>query len=138
MREKIAHPDWDQARLQVLGEYARAAPADGDLAEVGVYRGVTAALLRRELPGRRLFLIDALAALDEIADRRFAFVHVGALFLFVKECLEFFSPRMVGGGLVVLDEYTRPVAKLATDEWAAESGIHPIWLPTGQAVIRFH
>ena len=175
----------DEPTLQVLTQYARSVRSDGDVVEAGVYQGRSAALLRRELPGRELFLLDTFAGmpplvrpdldehragdfadtsvelvrsrvgtervhylvgrfserLPEITDRRFAFAHIDCdLYESVRECVAFFGARMNHGGIMLLDDYGFQGcngAKVATDEWAREVGMHPIWLPTGQAVVHF-
>jgi hypothetical protein len=43
------------------------------------------------------------------ADRRFCFVHLDCvLYESYKRCLEFFYPRVVKGGIILLDEYNDP------------------------------
>ncbi len=70
----------------------------------------------------------------------FSLVHLDVdIYPSVKECLEFFTPRMVKGGIIVLDDYLEincPGAKLAADEFAKENNL--IIEPTvqSQAIIR--
>ncbi len=72
--------------------------------------------------------------------RKFSFVHLDVdIYDSVKECLEFFVPRMVKGGVILLDDYLEPNcpgAKLATDEFCAKYNL--IVTPTvqSQAVIQ--
>jgi hypothetical protein len=63
-------------------------------------------------------------SLAKYADRRFCFVHLDCvIYESYKECLEFFYPRMVTGGVILLDEYTDPPwpgCKRAVDEFLAD------------------
>jgi O-methyltransferase len=74
----------------------------------------------------------------EIADKRFAFVHVDVdLYEPTLQTLQFFYERMNSGGAIICDDYgftTCPGAKKAVDEFFAgrESVIA---IPTGQALI---
>lgn len=55
-----------------------------------------------------------------------------------KECCRFIFPRLVPGGIVVVDDYGRPGtpgSKLAVDEYLATINLKPAVLSTGQAVI---
>lgn len=71
----------------------------------------------------------------------FAFVHLDVdIYNSVRDCLTFFTPRMLKGGFIVLDDYNEPNcpgAKLATDEFCAANNL--ILEPTvqSQAIIRF-
>jgi hypothetical protein len=52
--------------------------------------------------------------------------------------LEFFHPKMVKGGVIVLDDYGFPKhihQKKAFDQFAVEKGISILALPTGQGII---
>lgn len=75
----------------------------------------------------------------DVAERSFAFVHVDVDFYEpVRDSLDFFLPRMVDGGIVVLDDYgciDTPGALRATDEMAARYGCKVAPLPYGQAFI---
>jgi len=75
----------------------------------------------------------------DVADRKFSFVHIDVDFYEpVRDSLDFFLPRMVNGGVVVLDDYgcaQTPGALLAADEMAVRYGCHIGGLPFGQAVI---
>jgi O-methyltransferase len=47
--------------------------------------------------------------LAKYADQRFCFVHLDCvIYESYKSCIEFFYPRMVGGGVILLDEYGDP------------------------------
>jgi O-methyltransferase len=66
---------------------------------------------------------------------QFVLVHLDVdIYQSVKECLEFFWPRMVAGGIIVLDDYNEPNcpgAKLAADEFSK----HVIPTVQSQAII---
>ncbi len=74
----------------------------------------------------------------EVADRRFAFVHVDVdLYQPTLETLQFFYERMNIGGVIVCDDYgfaSCPGAKKAVDEFFAgkEMVFH---IPTGQSLV---
>jgi O-methyltransferase len=74
-----------------------------------------------------------------IQEQAFAFVHVDAdLYLSTKECLEFFYPRILPGGIMLFDDYLipdTPGVKQAVDEFFTSKKEHPIVLPTFQAMV---
>lgn len=74
-----------------------------------------------------------------IEDRQFCFVHIDVdIYDSVKNCCEFYFPRLVGGGLLVFDDYgdrSCPGAKAAIDEFFSTTLEKPIYLPTGQCII---
>jgi hypothetical protein len=76
---------------------------------------------------------------DEVADRKFVFVHVDVdLYRPTRDCFDFFYPRIVPGGMMVCDDYgftTCPGAYQAVQEFMEDKPEHLIHLPTGQAVI---
>lgn len=75
----------------------------------------------------------------EVEARRFRVVHVDVdLYEPTRASLEFFYPRLVPGGVIVMDDYgflTCPGAKRAADEFAATQGTTVLHLPTGQGVL---
>lgn len=75
---------------------------------------------------------------NDVADRRFRFVHLDVdLYQPTLDSLEFFYPRMVEGGVILLDDYgftSCPGAKKATDEFFATRPEHVLHLPTGQGL----
>tara|TARA_B100001059_G_scaffold228624_1_gene259979 strand:- start:6400 stop:7131 length:732 start_codon:yes stop_codon:yes gene_type:complete len=79
---------------------------------------------------------------NEVADRRFSFVHIDVDFYEpVRDSLDFFLPRMVSGGVIVLDDYgchQTPGALRAADEIANRYRCHISGLPYGQAFIIVH
>jgi O-methyltransferase len=75
----------------------------------------------------------------DVKNKKFSFVHIDVDFYQpVKESLNFFLPRMVKGGIVVLDDYgceQTPGAMKATDEIASKYGFSVARLAFGQAFI---
>jgi O-methyltransferase len=74
-----------------------------------------------------------------VADHRFALVHVDVdIYRSVLDAAEFFYPRLVTGGFLVFDDYgwtSCPGARAAVDEFFATRAEHPVYLPTGQALV---
>jgi len=77
--------------------------------------------------------------MPQVAARRFAFVHVDAdLYDSVKQCCEFFYPRLASGGIMLFDDYgfvSCPGAREAVDQFFAGKPETPIYLATGQSVV---
>lgn len=77
-----------------------------------------------------------------ITGEAFSLVHVDAdLYRSVRDCLEFFYPRMSAGGIMVFDDYgflTCPGAKEAVDEYFKDRAESPVYMPTGQCFIVRH
>lgn len=75
----------------------------------------------------------------DVAHRRFAFVHIDVdLYLPTRDALDFFYPRLVEGGVILLDDHgflTCPGATRAAEEWAARTGEVIIDVPTGQGFV---
>lgn len=74
-----------------------------------------------------------------IKELQFCFVHIDVdIYKSVRDCCEFFYPRMVQGGIMVFDDYgflTCPGAKMAVDEFFAVTPEYPCNLPTGQCIV---
>lgn len=75
--------------------------------------------------------------LEPIKERNFAFVHLDVdIYRSTKDCLEFFYPRLIRGGILVSDDYGIPRYKLAArkacDEFFADKPEKPVALRTGQ------
>jgi O-methyltransferase len=75
-----------------------------------------------------------------IAERSYKFVHVDLdLYEPIKGALEYFYPRMVKGGIIVIDEYAIPRwpgARTAADEFCQKNHlISPVSLTTGNGVL---
>ena len=78
------------------------------------------------------------ARFPEVADKRFAMVHVDVdLYEPTLASLEFFYPRMNAGGVIICDDYgftTCPGAKKAVDDFFADK--EPVFhIPTGQSFV---
>jgi len=76
---------------------------------------------------------------NEVAERRFRVVHIDVdLYQPTHDSLEFFYPRLVEGGVIIMDDYgflTCPGAKMAADEFSRSIGAQVLHLPTGQGLI---
>lgn len=74
----------------------------------------------------------------EVASRTFRLVHIDVdLYEPTRDSLAFFYPRLVEGGVIVMDDYgfrTCPGAKRAADEFAAKQDVPILHLPTGQGI----
>ena len=77
--------------------------------------------------------------LPEVADKHFCLAHVDAdLYASVRECCEFFYPRMSGGGILIFDDYgfvSCPGAREAVDEFFTDKSEEPVYLLTGQCMV---
>lgn len=75
----------------------------------------------------------------EVANHQFRVVHVDVdLYQPTRDSLEFFYPRLVKGGVIVMDDYgfkTCPGATRAAEELASANNIQVLHLATGQGVI---
>ena len=75
----------------------------------------------------------------EVAERRFRLVHIDVdLYQPTRDSLEFFYPRLIHGGVIVLDDYgflTCPGATRAADEFVHTHDLQLLHLPTGQGII---
>lgn len=77
---------------------------------------------------------------EGIPEKRYKFVHLDLdLYEPIKGSVEYFYPRMVTGGVIVIDEYgfpRWPGARKAVDEFCAAHGlITPVSLTTGNGVL---
>jgi len=76
---------------------------------------------------------------SDVSDKRFRLVHIDVdLYQPTKDCLNFFYPRMNGGGVIVLDDYGStlcPGAYKATKEFVEKKPEHVLHLTTMQGVI---
>jgi hypothetical protein len=163
---------------------------NGDFAELGVWRGNSAAILAHfaRANGRRVYLFDTFTGFDRrdlkagdasrpaifgdtslglvksnvghddvcvyivgffpdsittaARETRYAFVSLDCdLYAPMKAGLEFFYPRLVRGGTLLLHDYSSlhwRGAKAAIDEFCSETSEHVVLLPdkSGTAVIR--
>jgi O-methyltransferase len=78
-------------------------------------------------------------SLATVPDRLYKFVHLDLdLYEPIKGALEYFYPRLVHGGVIVVDEYgfpRWPGARKAVDEFCSGHGRTPVGLTTGNGVI---
>ncbi len=77
---------------------------------------------------------------DSVADRTFAFVHADVdLYSSTRDCLTFFYPRIVPGGILVSDDYGfrlyEKSARVAVDEFFEDKPENPISLRSGQCFV---
>lgn len=76
---------------------------------------------------------------QDVADRRFAFVHIDVdLYDPTRASLEFFYPRMVQGGYIVCDDYgfaSCPGATRAFDEFFEDKPESVLQIPSGQVFV---
>ncbi len=76
---------------------------------------------------------------SDVKENKFRFVHIDCdIYSSVKECCEFFYPRMVTGGAMIFDDYgfaSCPGAKKAADEFFSDKKEYLIRLPTKQALV---
>ena len=91
----------------------------------------------RDFPGVALhpgWIPDAFEGLPE---RRYRFVNLDVdLFEPTHESLEYFSPRLLAGGMIVSDDYSWPGARQALEAFAARAAVPLETTPLGQAVLR--
>lgn len=70
---------------------------------------------------------------------KFCMVHVDVdIYRSVRDCCEFFYPKLVSGGVMIFDDYgepTCPGARTAVDEFFTDRSEMPIYIPTGQCFI---
>lgn len=156
---------------------------DGDIAEVGSYRGGSAYLLAADSdrplhvfdtfqgmpqtdPERDIFrqgdfgdtsyeeVKEFLAPLPHVrlypgffpdttkpvVDQRFRLVHIDVdIYRSVRDCCDFFYPRLVPGGILVFDDYGYPKcpgAKEAVDEFFRTLPETPLYTANGQAIVH--
>jgi O-methyltransferase len=68
---------------------------------------------------------------NKIKDKKFSLVHIDVdIYKSYSDCLNFFYPLMVDGGIIILDDYyevTCEGAKTATDEFFYDKPEKPIW-----------
>jgi O-methyltransferase len=76
---------------------------------------------------------------DAVAGRRFCLAHVDVdIQQSVRDCCDFFYPRLVPGGMLVFDDYgfrSCVGARRAVDDFFADKPERVLYLPTGQGVV---
>lgn len=109
---------------------------EGDFSDVNV-EDVAAYL--SDCPNVRLYPGLFPATAEPVSSLRFSLVHVDVdIYQSVKDCCEFFYPRLVPGGIMVFDDYgflSCPGAKAAVDEFFSTRPETPLYLPTVQCVV---
>jgi hypothetical protein len=102
---------FDQA---VLADAAMPGMAD-DTKRIGGFSNTSAAMVARKLAlanvADRATLVQGYYAdtLQRLSERQFSFVHLDCdLYSSYKDCLDFFYPRLVPGGIILFDEYNDP------------------------------
>lgn len=158
---------------------------EGNIAEVGVYKGGSAKLLATvfEKSGKELHLFDTFEGMPSVnqnidwfskgsfadteihvvrvylsnfsnvqfhkgffpdttkgfEEEMFSFVHIDVdIHQSVKDCCEFFYPRLSRGGIMIFDDYGYrkcPGARIAVDEYFKDKECTPIYLHTGQCLV---
>ncbi len=82
------------------------------------------------------------ARFNDVAERRFCFVHIDVLqYQPTRDSIEFFYPRMNPGGVIVCDDYgftICPGARKAVDEFLANKPEKMLELPCGSAFLVRH
>jgi O-methyltransferase len=132
---KIAHLFDSFEGLSAPGEW------DGDYWATGALRTPEASVRKAlaEFGNYRVYKGWIPERFKEVADGRFSFVHIDVdLYQPTLDSLEFFYPRIVEGGVIVMDDYgfvTCPGAKRAADEFFSQKLEPVVMLTTGQALV---
>lgn len=158
---------------------------DGDMAEVGVYRGGSAKLICEAKGNRKLHLFDTFEGLPKVSDKdthfgtkfwkdkqfndtsedqvrkylksypnvsiykgifpqtaepisnsKFSFAHLDVdLYKSTLDCLEFFYPRMIPGGIILTHDYHANGVKTAFKEFFADKKLSIIELTGSQCMV---
>jgi len=76
---------------------------------------------------------------DKIKDKKFSLVHIDVdIYKSYIDCLNFFYPKMIDGGIIILDDYSAATckgAKIAVDEFFSNKPEKPIWETKPQVCI---
>jgi O-methyltransferase len=106
----------------------------------GMYRGSLDSIREHlaEFPFVRLHPGLIPGTLKQLPAGKISFLHLDMnLYEPTHDALEFFLPRMAAPSVIVLDDYGFPGCpgvKEAADRFAADHGLHLVYMPTGQAV----
>ena len=75
--------------------------------------------------------------LSNVADKTFCFVHIDCdIHQSVRECCEFYYPRMARDGYMIFDDYVHiPGVKRAIDEFFSDKIESPILIPKSQCLV---
>lgn len=180
------HTVVDKVRCFMIYQFVRqVGHIQGDIAEVGVFRGGTARILAEasQATDKLVHLFDTFSgmpptdpakdlhregdfgdtSLEQVRDYlydcdkvrfypglfpdtakplealTFSLVHVDTdIYRSVKDCCEWFYPRLRPGGIMVFDDYgfpSCPGAKLAVEEFFMDKPEKPFYLQTGQCFV---
>ncbi len=77
---------------------------------------------------------------ESVESKRFSFVHIDVdIYQSTYDCMEFFYPRLVKGGIILCDDYGllafKTAARAAIDEFLESRPERPIQLGTSQCVV---
>jgi len=167
VQRAVGHTVLSEDRLETIARLVRSVEdLEGDMAELGCYKGGSAAVISSVNPNKTLHIFDTFQGIPEddvykvghkrgdfaadIAsvrkylelynvrlypgvfpdtapkddDRRYCFVHIDAdIYSSTKAGLSYFLPRMIEGGVVVLDDYgwsACPGVQQAVEELAVQ------------------
>jgi O-methyltransferase len=100
--------------------------------------GDTSAVLVKDYLGDPVSVYYHIGKIPEtfegLEDTRYSFVHIDVdLYQSTKDCLDYFLPRMVPGGVMVFDDYGFP-DYTESEKKAVDERIKVTSLPTGQAI----
>jgi hypothetical protein len=92
--------------------------------------------IHREFPRAELHPGWIPSAFPAVAGRSFSFVHLDVdLYQPTLDSLDYFFPRLAGGGAIVTDDYNWPGARAAFDEFCAAHGLQLQATDTSQAFV---
>lgn len=75
-------------------------------------------------------------AFPDECNTRYRFVHVDVdVYQPTRDCLDYFYPRLVPGGMIVSDDYNWPGARKAINDFCARAGVALVVTPEQQACI---
>ncbi len=132
-------------KLHLFDTFAGMPPANPllDLHQEGDFGDTSLAEVQKYLAehGSSLLFYPGLfqVTFAKVPETKFSFVHVDCdLYESVRLCCAFFYDRLTPGGVFIFDDYgfpSCPGARLAVDEFFRTRPEHPVYLPTGQAVV---
>ena len=115
---------------------------DKQFQQAGAFQGSleTVKSTLRDFPGIEYHRGWIPQSFEGIPERQYKFVHLDLdLYVPIKGSVEYFYPRMVKGGVIVIDEYgfpRWPGARKAIDEFCNDHGlVTPVSLTTGNGVL---
>lgn len=146
LAETIANHSRRPVQLDLFDTFAgmpKSADADASAHREGDFGDTSLTAVQQYLSGYANvafhpgFIPESFAGLQR---QLFSFVHVDVdLYASVRDCCEFFHPRLARGGVMVFDDYGFPhyrdAARKAVDEFFASRLEVPIVLATGQCFV---